>query len=239
MELDPLKELKSAARKIGRAQSIKHIGALEIVAKSLGFSHWNALTAANKKGWHPLPANLVTVGALVAAAMYKPAPASANEPDLDDEPDTGEIQGHSYRITDSLDDTYVLGRGWEVFLPEAPLARPQFRVTDRRIKANPIADPSFRDEALTIATRWRKGIHARIAADWPARSTVPDNAGFAEHPLGHAVSDIWWCMHCDGSFTSKQITANLFHCPNCLASPLDIHTSPWWLEQERPTTASL
>jgi hypothetical protein len=47
--------LKSVARKIARAQNIKYISALEIVAKSLGFPHWNALTVAKKKG-------LTTVG---------------------------------------------------------------------------------------------------------------------------------------------------------------------------------
>lgn len=238
MEFDPLKELKSAARKIGRAQGVKHIGALEIVARSLGFPHWNALTTENKRGWLPSADNLATVEALVAAAMHSNASIKV-EADLDHEPDTGEIRGHPYNVTDSLDDTYVRGRGWEVFLAEAPLAQPQFLVTDRRIKANPIADQSFRDEALAVATRWRKGLHARIAADWPARSTVPDSAGLAEHPLGRMVSDIWWCMHCDGSFNSNQITANLFHCPNCLASPLDIHESPWWLDQERPATERL
>jgi hypothetical protein len=238
MEIDPLKELKSAARKIGRAQGIKHIGALEIVARSLGFPHWKAVTVASKKGWLPSATDLAEVGSLVATALHSTASAGNTEPELDEEPDTGEIQGHAYHVTDSLDDTYVLGRGWEVMLPEAPLAPPKFRVTDKRIKANPIADQSFREAALAIATRWRKGIHARIAQDWPARSTVPDSAGFAEHPLGRAVSNIWWCMHCDGSFTSEQITANLFHCPNCLASPLDIHTSPWWLHQERPVTVS-
>ncbi|MEQ8600517.1 MAG: hypothetical protein RLP98_11390 [Devosia sp.] len=232
MEFDPLKELKSAARKIGKAKGLKHIGALEFVAGSLGFPHWNALTVANKKGWLPSPANHSMVEALVAAAV------PSAEFDWCDEPDSGEIQGHHYHVIESLDDTYVHGRGWELKLPEAPLAPPKFRVTDKRIKANPIAEQSFRDEVLAVATRWRKGIHARIADDWPARSTVPDTAGFAEHPLGHAVSDVWWCMHCDGSFNSKQITANLFHCPNCLASPLDIHTSPWWLEQEQPPTVS-
>lgn len=233
MEIDPLKELKSVARKIARARGIKHIGALEIVARSLGFTHWNALTVANKKGWLPSADNLATAQAVIRVMNSTGSIDGDDELEMDDEPATGEIQGHVYRVSDELDDTFVRGRGWEVVLPEAPLAPPQFLVTDRRLKVNPIADQTFRNEALGIATRWRKGIHARVAADWPGRSTVPDSAGRAEHPLSHGVSDTWWCMHCDQSFTSKQITANLFHCPNCLASPLDIHTSPWWLEQEQ------
>lgn len=238
MEIDPLKELKSVARKIARAHSIKHIAALEIVARKLGFPHWNALTVANKKGWLPSAENLATAQAIIGA-MYPIGLIDADhELEIDDEPATGDIQGHVYQVSDALDDTFVRGRGWEVVLAEAPLAPPQFLVTDRRLKINPIADESFRNEALAIATRWRRTVHARIAADWPVRSTVPDSAGRAEHPLSRGVSDIWWCLHCDQSFTSKQITANMFHCPNCLASPLDIHTSPWWLEQEHARTVS-
>ena len=30
--------------------------------------------------------------------------------------------------------------------------------------------------------------------------------------------------------TGAQIAANLWHCPSCGASPLNIFTSPWWLE---------
>ena len=239
MEIDPLKELKSVARKIARARGIKHISALEVVAIKLGFPHWNALTVANKKGWLPSVENLATAQA-ISRSIYPTGLIDADdELEMDDEPVTGEIQGHAYSVNNVLDDTFVRGRGWEVVLAEAPLAPPQFLITDRRLKANPIADESFRDEALAIATRWRRRVHARIAADWPARSTVPDSDGRAEHPLTRGVSDIWWCLHCDQSFTSKQITSNLFHCPNCLASPLDIHTSPWWLEQESPKTASI
>jgi hypothetical protein len=52
-EADHLKELKSAARKIARARRIKHVGALEVIAKAMGHAHWNALTVAEKKGWRP------------------------------------------------------------------------------------------------------------------------------------------------------------------------------------------
>lgn len=234
METDPLKKLKSVARKIARAQDIKHIGALEIVAKSLGFQHWNALTVANKKGWLPSVDNLITAQALIGASVVTASADTDDRAEVDHEASTGKIQGHAYSVSDALDDTFVRGRGWEVVLPEAPLASPQFLVTDRRLKVNPIADQAFRDEALAIALRWRKRLHTRIAADWPTRSTVPDSTGHAEHPLSHEVSDTWWCMHCDQSFNSKQITGNFFHCPSCLASPLDIYASPWWLEQERP-----
>lgn len=231
MEIDYLKELKSVARKFARANNVKHIGALTLVAESVGFPHWNALTVANKKGWQPSAEHVVAAQAFVGVQSSIDLVDANSENELTEEPAIGKIQGHDYRVSDTLDDTFVRGRGWEVILPEAPLASPQFLVTDRRFKANPIADQSFRTEALAIAIRWRKRIHARIFSDWPARSVRPDSAGRAEHPLHNGVSDTWWCTHCDGTFKSRQVTANLFHCPNCLASPLDIHTSPWWREQ--------
>lgn len=233
MEIDPLKELKSVARKFARAHDVKHIRALAHVATSIGFPHWNALTVAHKKGWMPSADDIATAEALIRTMSSAGSSDANTEHEMKDEPVTGEILGHAYRVSDTLHDTFVRGRGWEVVLPEAPLAPPQFLVTDRRLKANPIADQSFRNEALAIATRWRQRIHTRIASDWPSRSTQPDSAGRAEHPLHRGVSETWWCMHCDGSFTSSQITANLFYCPTCLASPLDIHTSPWWLKQEQ------
>lgn len=121
MEIDPLKELKSVARKIARARSIKHVSALSIVAKSLGFPHWNALTVAKKKGWLPSVDNAVTAQALLAAVNSTGSIDSGSTPGTYDEPATGEIQGHAYQVSDTLDDTFVRGRGWEVILPEAPL----------------------------------------------------------------------------------------------------------------------
>lgn len=225
---DQLKELKTAARNIARARRIKHIGALEVIAHALGYPHWNALTNAERKGWRPSEADLAIARALVLAEnpliSIDTDPWSVLGPDKFE----GELQGHSYRVSTQSDDVRMWGRGWEVTLPEAPLAPARFRVTDRRLKANPIDDTNFRNAALEIASGWRKLVHARIASDWPRRSTVPDSAGRAEHPLGHEVSDIWFCLHCDQSSTGVEVAANLFHCPRCLASPLDIHASPWW-----------
>ncbi|WP_107648244.1 hypothetical protein [Mesorhizobium helmanticense] len=225
---DQLKELKTAARNIARARRIKHIGALEVIAQALGYPHWNALTNAERKGWRPSEADLAIARALVLAEnpliSIDTDPWSVLGPDKFE----GELQGHSYRVSTHSDDVRMWGRGWEVTLPEAPLAPARFRVTDRRLKANPIDHTNFRNAALEIASGWRKLVHARIASDWPRRSTVPDSSGRAEHPLGHEVSDIWFCLHCDQSSTGVEVAANLFHCPRCLASPLDIHASPWW-----------
>ena len=69
MEIDPLKELKSVARKFARAHNVKHIRALALVAKSVGFPHWNALTVANKKGWLPSADDVVTAQALIGTTV--------------------------------------------------------------------------------------------------------------------------------------------------------------------------
>lgn len=225
---DPLKELKTAARAIARARRIKHIGALEVIAQAVGHPHWNALTAAAKKGWVASAEDLQKVEELVLAEnpliTLGVDPFSAVGPEKFE----GELLGHGYRIHTGDDDVHMWGRGWELVLPEAPLAPPRFRVTDKRFKTTAIDDLAFREAAIEVASDWRKLIHARIASDWPRRSTVPDGDGRAEHPLFGGVSSTWYCLHCDHSATAAEITANLFHCPNCFATPLDIHPAPWW-----------
>ncbi|MER9729867.1 hypothetical protein [Mesorhizobium sp. M0217] len=225
---DRLKGLKSAARKIARARRIKHISALELVAQSLGYPHWHALTVAEKKGWEPSPAELATADALATVANPLISIDTAPEQAVGAESFRGKIEGHPYTVSTETDDVFMWGRGWQIMLPEAPSAPPQISVTDRRIKANSILEEPFRTAALAIAEQWRRRVHARIASDWPRRSTVPDGAGRAEHPLFSGVSDTWFCMHCDRSFTGRQMAENLFHCPHCRASPLDIHPSRWW-----------
>lgn len=231
-EADHLQELKSAARKIARARRIKHVGALEVIAKALGYAHWNAITVTEKKGWRPSVGDIDA--ALALAESENPLISIAVDPEVAMPADSfrGEVMGRAYAISTDLDDVRVWGSGWEVILPEAPLAPARFKNIDCRIASNPIDEPDFRQVVLDIATEWRKRIHARIASDWPRRSTVPDSEGRAEHPLFNDVGTEWYCMHCDKSANSKEITANLFHCPHCLASPMDIHSSPWWRDEE-------
>ncbi len=233
-EADHLKELKSAARKIARARRIKHVGALDVVAKGLGYAHWHAVAVAEKKGWRPTPNDV--------AAAYALADAENPLISIDTDPFAtlpagefqGELLGHAYQVSAELDDVRVWGRGWELVLPEAPLAPPRFRKTDRRLASTPIDDAEFCTAVAALASDWRKRIHARIASDWPRRSTVPDSQGRAQHPLFHSVGREWQCLHCDSSWSSAEITANLFHCADCLASPIDIHVAP---EQHADHTA--
>ncbi|MGX5845215.1 glyoxalase superfamily protein [Mesorhizobium sp. ArgA1] len=168
---DQLKELKTAARNIARARRIKHIGALEVIAQALGYSHWNALTNAEKNGWRPPAEDLATAEALVFAE--NPLISIDTDPwrAIGHDKFEGELLGHSYRVSTQSDDVRMWGRGWEVTLPEAPLAPARFRVTDRRLKANPIDDTNFRNAALEIASGWRKLVHARMSygRNWVTR----------------------------------------------------------------------
>lgn len=228
-EADHLKELKSAARKIARARRIKHVGALEIVATALGYPHWKAVANAEKKGWRPSAAEIAVVEALAEAEnpliSIDVDPVEAMSPDSF----KGSLMGHAYTVNTEFDDVLMSGRGWEIKLPEAPLAPARYRNTDKRLANNPLDDADFKAAATSVAKEWQKRIHARIASDWPRKSTVLDADGFAQHPLFGDLSQKWFCMHCDKESTVAEITANLFHCPACMASPMDIHASAWWL----------
>src|SRR5690606_28469211 len=69
-----------------------------------------------------------------------------------------------------------------------------------------------------------------IASDWPRRATKPDGDGAVIHPLYGDRSADWYCLHCNGKVTGAQLADNLWHCPGCGASPIDIFSTPGWLE---------
>ncbi|MEM8863235.1 MAG: hypothetical protein AAGD96_33410, partial [Chloroflexota bacterium] len=142
----------------------------------------------------------------------------------------GIIGSHHYSLEVLLDDVYMRGRGWLVHIPEAPSREPIIQVTDRRYKENPINSPDFVVQALVIANAKAEQVRARIATDWPRNSTKPDAQGRATHPLHGGSSDKWFCLHCDVESTAAAVAANMWHCPACSASPIDIFDSPWWQE---------
>lgn len=227
---DTLEELKHTARRLARARRIAHLAALDLVAQAVGHPHWNALTVALKRGWQPSAAQLDAANGLVA---------QANPLDSDDKysmasffapPVEGELLGHPYTILTELDDVRIVGRGWSILLREAPKAKPVFEV-DRRFEPTPLDKEAFRKAAVEIADDMRKKVHARMASDWPRRSTVPSVDGKAEHPLHNDVSDTWFCLHCGGMFTGRQMAENMWHCPDpdCNGSPIDIFVTAWWL----------
>ena len=103
-----------------------------------------------------------------------------------------------------MDEVFVRGRGWMVHVPEAPSKQPCVRVTDKRYKVNPIHDPDFVARALEIANVKAEQVRARIASDWPRRSTMPDAKGCAVHPINGGSSDTWFCLHCDEQSSAKS-----------------------------------
>jgi hypothetical protein len=251
--IEPLDTIKALAKKLARARGIKHIAALELVAQQLGYPHWNALTVDCKKGWRPSPAQVETVRGLVDAVnpfrakttsdtatwgalsripgitLKVPAPQPKNTSDLfSAEEIVGELDGHRFRLSVSLDDVVMEGRGWRIVVPEAPSASPEISITDRRIKLNPLLVEDFTEKALIAAQIRAEQVRARIASDWPRRSMVPDTDGSVKHPLFGGVSDKWFCLHCDQASSGRQMAENFWHCPSCGATPIDIHASRWW-----------
>jgi Zn finger protein HypA/HybF involved in hydrogenase expression len=71
-------------------------------------------------------------------------------------------------------------------------------------------------------------VRAAIAKDWRQSSMQPDNEGCVKHPLFGGVPAEWLCMHCDTRSTGAEMAANMWHCPKCSATPLDMHTAAWW-----------
>lgn len=228
---DSLEELKHAARKLAKAGRMAHVTALDLVATAVGHPHWNALTVAHKKGWHPTAADSDVANGLAAEVNPLDSEDKSSMAPFFATPVEGELMGHPYVIGTELDDVIMEGHGWTILLPEAPKAGPVLRV-DRRYKQTPLQDAAFREAAVEIAKDMRKKVHSRMASDWPRRSTVPSADGKAKHPLHNDVSDTWFCLHCDGKFTGRQMAENMWHCPDpdCNGSPIDIFATAWWLE---------
>jgi hypothetical protein len=138
----------------------------------------------------------------------------------------GSIDGHAY--TPEIDFEVLMGGdGWAISLEHAPSEEPVIEVYDQG-ETNPILDPAFRLKALAICENAAERLRARIAADWPRRSTRPDADGQAQHPLFKGVANKWYCLHCDSESTGAQMAQNMWHCPKCSATPIDIFISPFW-----------
>ncbi|WP_170332322.1 hypothetical protein [Ruegeria arenilitoris] len=229
-----IKKLKTIAKKIARSKRIEHHEALNLVAHALGYSHWYAVSEANKEGWLPSAAELDKAAELleqINPSAVKSAAERSDTEELFGDPggvSQGVIASHPYQIEVSLDEVYMSGRGWLIHVPEAPSKKPCVKVTDKRYKANPINEPDFVVQALAVANAKAEQVRARIASDWPRRSTNPDDKGRVSHPINGGLSDTWFCLHCDEKLGAKAVAANLWHCPSCSASPIDIFNSRWW-----------
>jgi hypothetical protein len=99
---------------------------------------------------------------------------------------------------------------------------------------NPLDDPDFVEAAVRILSWKADQVRASIARDWPRRSTKPDAQGCVRHPIRGSVAATWSCLHCDGDISGAALAANLWHCPECGATPIDLFEVPFWRDAEDP-----
>ncbi len=222
-----LNSLKIIAKRLARRQRIAHHKALDAVANAFEFQHWKALTIAWETGWRPDPAK---VDALANAS-------NAGNVDTHSRPpiglgfttkEHGSIDAHDYTIEIDFE-VLMYGQGWAICVEQAPSEEPVIEMYDDSMD-NPILDPAFVSKALTIANIGAEELRARIATDWPRRSTKPDGKGRTLHPLfgERGLSSEWHCLHCDAVSTGAQMATNMWHCPKCSATPIDIFAEPFW-----------
>lgn len=226
-----IQKLKTFAKRHARANRLAHSQSLDVVAKELGFTHWNTLIGARKAGWLPSDDELAKVEAFVSKSFHTKRENGTDvilDP-VDDMNQTEEakIGEYSFRISNFLDDAVVYGEGWTVRIPEAPLAAPLVEIDEQYAETSPVKEPEFLKQVIDIAQAHSQKSRARMSTDWSRRSTKPDANGRVRHPLGNAVSDKWYCWDCDGKITGPQISRNLWHCPGCGANPLHIHPEPY------------
>lgn len=220
-----LQSLKTFAKRVARTRRIAHNKALDLVAARLEQPHWNALTSAWERGWRPVPDAIKalveseeTFGDPVMAIPMLGIGQSVEE--------HGEIDGHPYSVEIDFE-VLMRGERWCILLEHAPSEKPTIEIYDKR-KTNPARDPAFIAKALVICNAAAERLRARIAWDWPRRSTKPDADGNTQHPLSKDVSGEWFCLHCDGKLTGAEMAVNMWHCPKCSASPLDIFPTAFW-----------
>lgn len=217
-----LNQLKKSAKRLARAKRIAHHKALDKIAAVCEQPHWNALTTAYERGWRPSPEHENAVQALVEGDAERQVPFDFQETLQ------GEIDGHPYELTLGFDDVLLGGNGWCIHLGHAPSEPP----TIEKYKECPIDDPAVLEKALIIAEEAADRVRARISSDWPRRSTKPDVEGRVTHPLWTDAkpASLWYCLHCDAEITGKQLAKNMWHCPKCSATPIDIFATPFWKE---------
>ncbi len=235
-------QLKLLAKRFAHATRSNHRDALDAIAAELSFPHWKALTVKAGQGWMPSEDDLAKVDDFVREYF----PSLGGRPQFIEqsmsrpvgEPiKVGEIDGHAYQVFEFSGDIRMEGEGWRVLIGEADFSQPVVEVETTHKETSPANDRGFVDKALEVAETQAVKARAGIASDWPRRSTKPNAKGEVVHPIHGDSAAEWFCLHCDGKMTGAQIAENLWHCPRCNASPLDIFTSPWWLEgsDEKPT----
>jgi hypothetical protein len=231
-EIDTLKTL---AKRHARANRIAQHEALNALAIELGFAHWAQLAAKAKQGWLPSTEQLEQAKVLVRESH---SAADGRESFIEksftrpvDEPvRQGKIGEHAYQVFEFFGDMRMEGEGWRILVGEALLSQPVVEIEKPHATTSPARKPDFLATALVIADEEAAKMRAGISSDWPRRATKPDAEGAVLHPLFGARSAEWYCLHCDGKITGAQLAENLWHCPGCGASPIDIFSEPGWLD---------
>jgi hypothetical protein len=228
---------------------MKHISALEIVARELGKSHWRGLAEAYKQGWRPsldemeslqdlltnysdpaagqdadLSSALSAFGDGLAFTRWKPGDVKPMDADDID----GELDGHRFYLVGDDFSVAIGSQGWEIILDQSPAAKPVLRRLGGRVKSVEKLEPAFIERATQLLKIRAQRMYAEVSLNWPRRSTMPDQKGRALHPLGNGLSAEWHCLHCDAVHDGATMARMLWHCPKCGATPIDIFQEPFW-----------
>lgn len=230
-----IKQLKHLAKRHAHANRLPKHEALDAIAQQLDFPHWVKLATKAQQGWIPGSDGLAKVEAFVNQSHLTVDEDGGSTESLvlrsyDAPIKQGAVNGHEFQIFESLGDIRMEGDGWRILIAEADFSRPIVEIEETRKDTSPANDRGFIDAAIAIASEAASKVRAGIASDWPRRSTKPDKEGTVVHPLFGDRSAEWYCLHCDGKIMGAQIAANLWHCPACGASPIDIFAAPFWLE---------
>lgn len=255
MTTDTFSTLKSIAKRFARTQRLQHIAALDTVARQLGKANWRSLAEAYKQGWRPSSdqlgnledslrdqveafsaadagqnSDLSAFGDSLVFTRWEPGHVTPMEAD----DIHGELDGYAFYLVGDEFSVAIGSQGWEIELDQAPSAKPKARRLGGRIKSVEALDPAFKERATQLLKIRARRMHAQVASDWPRRSTMPDKEGRSQHPLGNGLSAEWHCLHCDGTHNGRTMAKNLWHCPECGATPIDIFPEPFWKGPKQP-----
>jgi len=252
MTTDTLILLKSLGKKLARAQRLPHMEALDDIARHLGKPHWRALAGAHKQGWKPSPEQLDSAKVFVDTAIAADglstrdaalatfgdglrftrwSPREADPMDADEI--HGELDGQAFYLVGDEFSVAIGSQGWEISLDQSPAAKPELRRLGERVKSVAALDPAFIERATQLLSIRAQRMYAEVAADWPRRSTKPDQQGRALHPLGRGLAATWHCLHCDGVHNGATMAKTLWHCPDCGATPIDVFPGAGWSSERQ------
>ncbi|OCK55417.1 hypothetical protein [Bradyrhizobium sp. LMTR 3] len=213
-----LDEFRIFAKRLSRKHQIRHHDALDIIARQKGHPHWKALMKAWDQGWRPEPWDVVDINesSIIESPIRGFDKVKTTE---------GEIAGEPYTLSVYFDEVLISGSGWGIHLGHAPSEPAEI---ETYTKPNPLDDKAFFSQVMKIAMEAADGVREAIAKDWGPASMQPDKDGCVKHPLFGGVSAEWFCMHCDARSTGAQMAANMWHCPKCNATPIDIFAASFW-----------